>query len=1347
MEKPIQSTRIYVLSFFVLLFNGFNLLGQEPGNALDFDGIDDYVQIGTYWQGGQDCGYSGCKDGDLFLYLNSFTLEVWIKPTDVDGVTNQYEGVVGNGNISSQLAYSILINRSGFVSYKWFDQNTSTTKEIKTAAGSITNNRWQHIAILKSGTTLKIYINGVQYPTTGDIFNEGYQYSGKVVLLGGAPYMSLPFKGQIDELHIWKSLAPLPSLYNVVGGGGNLWCNLRFNYSGGNSISSISSTSNYYPSNGMMYNMDPNTDWVESYAMVVPKITGPTNNVNGNFTANWTAPEVGTVEKYYLEIATDSAMTSKVPAYSPYVDVGNVLSYSLTGLVQGQTYYYRLRAYKSSLGDVGAYTPTSRITMNVQEPGNALDFDGINDYVQIGTSWQGQRVWNATTSSWFYGDLYFYNMPFTIEAWVKPSDVDGTTNQYESITANGNVSSQLQYSLLINRAGFASFKWYDQNTGTTKEIRTAPGTITNNRWQHIAIGKPASNTLLIFINGVQQTTSGNPLTEGTIEGGLVMVGNAPNLSIPFKGQIDELHFWKNQFRTPTLYNVVGADSYLFCNMRFNNLEGNIISSISSVYNYFPSNGVMYNMDGNADRVESYAMVLPHISGPTNVGCGKFTANWTAPVTGTVEKYYLEIATDPGMTNKIPAYSPYVDVGNVLSYTLTGLNLPQVYYYRLRAFKSSVGDVGAYTPVASVTIADAVNPVVITQNITVSLDETGNVSITPEQIDNGSTDNCTIQSITLDKTSFNCSDIGVNTVVLTVTDASGNFSTGTATVTIPDNLIPVIGLVTQPTLLLPSGSVVLNNLPATGSWTITQSPGGITTDGTGTSTIISGLTTGTYTFTVTNSSGCTSGQSNNVVIDPQPVVVTADPGQSKIYNEADPALTYTFTPALLNGDSFTGNLDRAAGEIPGSYALNLGTLSAGPNYTISFIPENFTINPKPLTITGVTASNKVYDGTTSASLSGGTLSGVVSGDDVTLTAGTGVFEDKNSGVGIAIICSGYTLSGSDAEKYTVAQPEGVTADITKADPVISWNNPASITYGTALSATQLNATADIPGTFTYTPVSGTILNAGAGQILKADFAPNDAVNYNPVNNQQVQITVNKANQTITFNALAVKTCGDNSFDLSSSSSSGLTVYYTSSDPSVASVSGNTVTIFKAGNATITALQPGNTNYNEATNVDRTLVINDLDNSVTVAGNLLTANANGVSYQWVDCNNGKAPIQFETSKTFSPLTNGNYAVIISNNGCSVTSDCYNIITTGVNETFREGNIRAYPNPTSGNLTIDLAETFTKVEVIIADVKGKVSLRESFYDTRKIDLDIDGPTGLYFITIICNNGQRTILKVIKG
>ena len=79
---------------------------------------------------------------------------------------------------------------------------------------------------------------------------------------------------------------------------------------------------------------------------------------------------------------------------------------------------------------------------------------------------------------------------------------------------------------------------------------------------------------------------------------------------------------------------------------------------------------------------------------------------------------------------------------------------------------------------------------------------------------------------------------------------------------------------SPHALLSTGSVVLNGLPATGTWTLTRTPGGNTTTGTGISTTISSIPPGTYTFTVTNSQGCTSVSSANVTINPPPSVPPA-----------------------------------------------------------------------------------------------------------------------------------------------------------------------------------------------------------------------------------------------------------------------------------------------------------------------------------------------------------------------------------------------------------------------------------------------------------------------------------------
>src|SRR4030095_8285754 len=86
---------------------------------------------------------------------------------------------------------------------------------------------------------------------------------------------------------------------------------------------------------------------------------------------------------------------------------------------------------------------------------------------------------------------------------------------------------------------------------------------------------------------------------------------------------------------------------------------------------------------------------------------------------------------------------------------------------------------------------------------------------------------------------------------------------------------------------------------------------------------------------------------------------------------------------------------------------------------------------------------------------------------------------------------------------------------KATPTIAWTNPTDITYGTALSGTQLNATTSVPGTFLYTPGAGTVLNAGNGQTLHVDFTPTDTTNYTNAS-KNVLINVTKATPTITWN---------------------------------------------------------------------------------------------------------------------------------------------------------------------------------------------------------------------------------------
>jgi sugar lactone lactonase YvrE len=110
----------------------------------------------------------------------------------------------------------------------------------------------------------------------------------------------------------------------------------------------------------------------------------------------------------------------------------------------------------------------------------------------------------------------------------------------------------------------------------------------------------------------------------------------------------------------------------------------------------------------------------------------------------------------------------------------------------------------------------------------------------------------------------------------------------------------------------------------------------------------------------------------------------------------------------------------------------------------------------------------------------------------------------------------TFTPTDNTDYTTATAT-VTLDVNKATPTVTWLTPAAITYGTALSATQLNAFSTVAGLFVYSPVSGTVLGAGV-QTLSATLTPSDTADYT-TSNASVKLTINKATPGVTVTPTA------------------------------------------------------------------------------------------------------------------------------------------------------------------------------------------------------------------------------------
>jgi hypothetical protein len=115
----------------------------------------------------------------------------------------------------------------------------------------------------------------------------------------------------------------------------------------------------------------------------------------------------------------------------------------------------------------------------------------------------------------------------------------------------------------------------------------------------------------------------------------------------------------------------------------------------------------------------------------------------------------------------------------------------------------------------------------------------------------------------------------------------------------------------------------------------------------------------------------------------------------------------------------------------------------------------------------------------------------------------------------------------------------------------------------------------------------------------------------------------------------------------------------------------------------------------------LTINTVDTAVTQNGFTLTATATGAVYQWLDCDDAYAEIAGEIAQAYTPVTDGNYAVEVTQNGCIDTSACFNISGLGITTADKAERITVQPNPSTGLITITAESTPALIE--ISDIRG--------------------------------------------
>lgn len=350
--------------------------------------------------------------------------------------------------------------------------------------------------------------------------------------------------------------------------------------------------------------------------------------------------------------------------------------------------------------DTSAVYTVSQATMPA--PGHALNFAGGtngNDYVDLGT---------AITASSIK----------TMECWVKFNSISGS----QELISRSTIGQGIELLVYNNNLAF-----YCMNGSNTSFVTFTNANLVAGRWYHIAASWNGTNknSMKLYLDGQDV---GSLTVQGTAASGVTNIteslklGNWSEVGEPryFNGAMDEVRIWNTE-RTQT---QIQANMYqplslpqtgLLAYYMFDNgaatANGNNAGR-NTAYDYSGNNntGAITNfaLSGSTSNwTESYAMVRPVPTSPSTVYSNGFTANWTAPATGTVINYLLDVATDTLFANKVTGYDNR-NVGNVTSFNVTGLAINVKYFYRVTPVKSGTDGVAGPSAVRSVTTANALD---------------------------------------------------------------------------------------------------------------------------------------------------------------------------------------------------------------------------------------------------------------------------------------------------------------------------------------------------------------------------------------------------------------------------------------------------------------------------------------------------------------------------------------------------------------------------------------------------------------------------------------------------------------
>ncbi|WP_329806993.1 LamG-like jellyroll fold domain-containing protein [Flavobacterium facile] len=468
-----------------------------PATHLNFDGVDDFITL---------------PNESNFDFTNQMTVEVWVKSSVAP---DEWDALVIKGDNSWRLH----LNSTGTVNFTC----SGTTSSQVNSTSSVTDGNWHHVVGTLGGNSIKIYIDGVLenvVATSGNINNTVDQ-----VLIGNNPtFGPRHFNGNMEDVRIWN----VARTAEQINGSKN--CELQGNETG--------LVANYKFNQGL--------DAADNTA--ITSLTDATANANNGTLVNFT--KTGTTSNFLAgsPVTTGSIIPSVATVTTPVTYAQGATATALTATVGANG--TSLVWYTTATGGTGTTAPTPStatvgstsywvsstnangcesarteivVTVNASIPATHLNFDGVNDYVNL-------------------SNLISGGSSYTKQAMIRPTYISSGAGQ--NIISNSNEVFWIWSGNI--RAG---------NNGNFQHVLADASSLLNT-WNMVTVTYDApTTTMKLYINEI--LVSENNSVSATV-GGNMQIG-AYGSGAVFNGDIEEVRIWNRALPLAEIQNNMNCE--------------------------------------------------------------------------------------------------------------------------------------------------------------------------------------------------------------------------------------------------------------------------------------------------------------------------------------------------------------------------------------------------------------------------------------------------------------------------------------------------------------------------------------------------------------------------------------------------------------------------------------------------------------------------------------------------------------------------------------------------------------------------------------------------------------------